>query len=387
MDLEKLVNQSFEHERDLPFDEAHWEQLNRQLDKQQRRKKWFSWWPWLSLLLLLLLLGNWYVQSQTISRLEARVDELSAVQPIVLTQIDTVWQTDTIIQREPYPIYLTENEAFANAPAAEPQETPETVIPQSAPAVEGEKIEVAEKSTDWRGVFKLHGPQRPLLVAKERVHLSPEPKLTPKKDDVATKIKFNRIGISYHSGRVIDPNNPSNKGVLEQQFQQVGVQLTTRIWHNLSLHLEAGQEWQNYRALDSLPDRYGFEAPFLYYTNGFSTHQQSIYYRIGLNYVLSRQWRFRPVIGVGVLGQSSLITAAKTRFQTDNPYLMPDEDHEKTIRRDALSVNYGYGTFGIETTLSGHWGLQFYGTFYRPFDGLWEYEKQHSWGAQLYYQF
>ncbi len=386
MDLENLVNQSFEHERDLPFDEGNWEDLDRQLYKERRRKWWFGWWPWLSLLLLLVLLGNWYVQSQTINGLEARIHELTAFQPTVRTLIDTVWQTDTVYQQVRVPVFLAEN-TTPSSPSLPAESTGRSPIAKGADILQAKNVSPFAQATKQPAADFLSTMPIVLLHKTRTPHLALVPLNTRLEEGENRKKTLNELGITYHFGPVKDPANVAETGVIQQQFQQAGIQLRRRLWKGLGLQVELGHEWQNYQAMDSVPAYYNLQPPDLYYGNGFSSHQQNIYYRLGLDWQFLNQKRIHPMLAVGVMGQASLINEIKATYTSDFVYLDPEIIQQTTYRKDALSLNYGYASAGIRANLFPRWGIQLSGTYLQRLKALQEYEKSFSLEAQLFYKF
>ncbi|GJM32852.1 MAG: hypothetical protein DHS20C18_18530 [Saprospiraceae bacterium] len=388
MDLEKLVNQSFEAERDLPFEEDHWDELNRQLDKQKNKSQWPIWWLWLSLVLLLLLLVNWYMQSQTIDRLEHQISELSVASAAVIPQVDTIWRVDTVIRTVRVPVTISSvNEKPIVAEAIAHNSKNKINKYKTQPTDNQNSIASNEQSL-FSQISKIQKLVSSLpRLETSRLSLVPFTIETPHIDH----LPLNRIGLTYRFGQLKAPANSVESDIGQQQFQQVGLQWGRTIWKGLGFHIEMGQEWQDYQASGSLPASlpayYGREAPEEYFPITFSIHQQSIYYRLGLDWQLLKSKRISPILGVGFLGQSNLLAEVKTSFATDNPYIDPVLNNKDSYRQDAPSLNYWYAKMGLRWQLFPRWSLQVMGTSFQPNKTLMENQKQYSFETQINYHF
>jgi hypothetical protein len=388
---------SLDHQRDIEFDERHWEELDQRIKegKKNKRRPLFGWWMAAAAAVLALLLGNIYLfgslrQSRLMNeQLGGQIEHLAG------KQTDTIWK-----ERVVYVYDTIENEKIVYMAVAPPpgpyQQLKEVLTPreveallagklperlrafpgESAPAknealAEKDEIKTGAQSEDMNHIPELLEKSSLGMLEPGRKHqlywsdYLPEVKWEEKKTPFLLKVKRamqpDGLAIGVSTGALF----PLSRDLHEGKGFSTGLAGELVFSEHLRLRMEA-----NYARVSFTSD---VMAPTLgipviqkpgddfVFTDARAV-QNALHFNLGMKYLMNVKKKLQPFVFAG-FGSASVLPYSIYYDFDSNIQGIPEVTVPMETENTFFISGFGIASAGISYNLNNHLSLQLEGLY------------------------
>lgn len=367
-DIERLIQQSYETERALPFDEMAWENLSHRLDEE--KKTFFGWPFWWGLSTLLSLFAIFFIYNYFTGKIKHAQNQVNFLEnQLILIKKENALPcpTDTVFKFVKVPA------KFLSKKQQKSPTIPKDQSIQSAPKTPPKpELQIKHKLSSIENIPKINAPALKRLSIENfkvintfdnKPDVGIGEKIKPKKSSYTAK-----IGLGYGQFSVHNPGNLASISLMQVNSRQRTYEFMIEFPLSSSFELKIGSGYEdaNFQANFLIRDSNGnVDSPPGYALTKIDLQQNALHHSIGFNYKLFKRLPIKPRLGVNLMAWSNRKIETVNTFESLSNYLPPELIETEITDKKAIDIRFI--TFDaslalpiakkIEARLSGHYYL------------------------------